>query len=315
MTICEATSSTSSDLHHVAGSSANDAYPKLGPCFVVFDSTLKGLNRPRLADPPSLIVQPLNSPASMANSNSSAKPALAATLATLAPGRKTARKAFSNSPIRNRAWQRKPRPDSPGGCGYSAPPLLVAWPVALTRPPRISHPHPRALPNPTRDLALASRENPQQAGESRADNHQGPQPAATTPPTSPLAAAVVAHFKSPKPGTPLCSAVFCAPLLRPCSHGQASNSHRERHNPNRRMAPARREAQSKRGKSKRSTNGSTGCRCRSVRQSESRIAAGTAAPHPHLKSKNRAAVVAACNGVTRPIRPAASNKVRAQDAT
>jgi len=249
---------------------------------------------------------------------SSREASLARRLALSTAG-KTAEKRFSNSPIRTRSAA-EARPIRQEAAATPAPPAAVAMP-SLSRPAthqvstRIRGP----LPNPTRDLALARREALSKQGK-RADTTKD-RTRSDTPPSQPAPAAVVAH-STPSQVTPLFSGGSARPSSGHAGHGHGSNSHRNgpkrsaQHNPNRAMALARREAQSKRGKSA-VTNGSTGAAA-VVRQSNPDISSRELAHRIRdLKSKTGAAAVGACNGVTRPTGPRRGiNKVAgAQDAT
>lgn len=173
------------------------------------------------------------------------------------------------------------------------------------------------LANPTRDLALARREALSKQGK-RADTTKD-RTRSDTPPSQPTPVVAVTPAAAPHSQV---MPLFAAGSSSHFGAGHASNSHRNgpkrsaQHNPNRAMALARREAQSKRGKSA-VTNGSTGAAA-VVRQSNPDISSRELAHRIRdLKSKTGAAAVGACNGITRPTGPRRGiNKVAAaQDAS
>ncbi|MCT0229779.1 CsoS2 family carboxysome shell protein [Synechococcus sp. CS-1324] len=250
---------------------------------------------------------------------SSREAALARRLALSTAG-KAAEKRYSTSIDRVRSAA-EARPI------HSATPVSVAptpAPTSRSSRPDLSYqpssqPRSRtAISNPSRDLVLARREALSKRGK-RADTSKdrtrtAPEQAqASTPP--PAAAATVSEpVRSAKP-------LFQESGHRHSASG-ANGGHRQapkraaQHNPSRAVVLARREAQSKHGKSA-ARNGSTGTAA-VVRQSNPDISSRDLSHRIRdLKSKTGAAAVGGNNGVTRPTGPRRGiNKVAAaQDAS
>jgi len=257
---------------------------------------------------------------------SSREAALARRLALSTAG-KTAEKRFASSPdrVRGASEARQIRASAP--VIESAPRVpLLSRPTPASRHQATSQPQPRSrapISNPSRDLVLARREALSKRGK-RADTSKDRTRTAPAP-ASPSAAAEPAVAAAAKAST-IASSRASQPLFSGGSaQRQASKSNptlrngskrSAQHNPSRAVVLARREAQSKHGKSA-AINGSTGTAA-VVRQTNPEMSSRDLAHRIRdLKSKNGAAAVGGCTGVTRPTGPrrGPSKVAGAQDAT
>jgi hypothetical protein len=242
---------------------------------------------------------------------SSREAALARRLALSTAG-KAAEKRFASSPdrVRGASEARPTRAAAP--VVASAPPVSVLSqpsPASRHQPP--SQPRSRApISNPSRDLVLARREALSKRGK-RADTSKDRTRTAPAPVSPTAPAAEPASAASARPNT-LDPTRASRPLFSEGSAQRQANksnpNHRNgpkrsaQHNPSRAVVLARREAQSKHGKSA-AINGFTGTAA-VVRQTNPDMSSRDLAHRIRdLKSKNGAAAVGGCTGVTRPTGP------------
>ena len=179
-----------------------------------------------------------------------------------------------------------------------------------------------ALANPSRELVLARREALSKRGK-RADTSKD---RTRTAPVSAKPTVVSAEPAVPVAARSIETSRASRPLFAegssPGHPSRSSNPHRNapkraaQHNPSRAVVLARREAQSKHGKSA-ATNGSTGAAA-VVRQANPEMSSRDLSHRIRdLKSKTGASAVGGCSGTTRPTGPRrGKNKVAAaQDAS
>ncbi|MCP9771764.1 CsoS2 family carboxysome shell protein [Synechococcus sp. Tobar12-5m-g] len=256
---------------------------------------------------------------------SSREAALARRLALSTAG-KTAEKRFASSPDRVRsASEARPTRAAATVVASALPVPMLSQPGPASRHQASSQPRNRApISNPSRDLVLARREALSKRGK-RADTSKDrtrTAPAPASPAATAFEPAVAASAKASTTEPTRASRPLFSEGSAQRQATKSNPNHRNgpkrsaQHNPSRAVVLARREAQSKHGKSA-AINGSTGTAA-VVRQTNPDMSSRDLAHRIRdLKSKNGAAAVGGCTGVTRPTGPrrGPSKVAGAQDAT